>query len=70
MSDKMQTMMVVGAITFVLTFVFFLVSELMLTGALIIFYSVTEARYAEGLMKKIQNIKIKKLAYGLERESE
>jgi len=70
MSDKMQTMMVVGAITFVLTFVFFLVSELMLTGALIIFYSVTEARYAEGLMKKIKNIKIKKLAYGLERESE
>lgn len=68
-SENYYTFFIVGAITLVLTFVFFIITALMLSGMLIMYFNVSEAKYAEGLLKKISNIKSKKLAYGLERES-
>ena len=68
-SDTYYTFFIVGAITLVLTFVFFFITTLMLSGMMIMYFDISEAKYAEGLLGKIANIKSKKLAYGLERES-
>ena len=68
-SDNYYTFFIVGAITFVLTFVFFIITALMLFGMMIMYFHISEAKYAEGLISKVSKIKSKKLAYGLERES-
>jgi uncharacterized membrane protein SpoIIM required for sporulation len=68
-SDAYYTFFIVGSITLVLTFVFFMITALMVTGAIILYYNISEAKYADGLLKKIKNIKAKKLVYGLEGEN-
>ena len=68
-SDHYYTLFIVGTITFVLTLVFFIIIALMVSGSIILYYNISEAKYAEGLLAKVLNIKAKKLAYGLEREN-
>jgi hypothetical protein len=68
-SDSYYTLLVVGIITWVLTFVFFTITALMLCGAIILYFNFSEVKYAEGLLRRVLNIKAKKLAYGLEREN-
>ena len=68
-SDSYYTFFIVGTITLVLTFVFFIITILMLAGMMIMYHHISEAKYAEGLISKVSSIKSKKLAYGLERES-
>jgi len=68
-SDTYYTLFIVGIVTWIITFVFFMITVLMVAGTTILYYNISEAKYAEGLLKKVQNIKSKKLAYGLEREN-
>lgn len=68
-SDSYYTFFIIGAITLVLTFVFFIITILMLTGMMVMYHHISEAKYAEGLTNKVSRIKSKQLAYGLERES-
>jgi uncharacterized membrane protein SpoIIM required for sporulation len=67
-SNKAFTYFIALTITGVIAFIFFMMMSLLYTGLSLMYFSNAEYKFAISLKKKIYNIKVKKTAYGLERE--
>lgn len=67
-SEQAYTYIVVLSLTTILATVFFLMISFLFIGLNLLFYSNAEYKLGEGLRGKIQSIRVKKTAYGLERE--
>lgn len=67
-SSKLYTYIIVASLTGILAFVFFMMISLLFTSLSLIYYSNAEYKFANALRNKIKSIRIKKTAYGLERE--
>jgi uncharacterized membrane protein SpoIIM required for sporulation len=68
LSDERYTFIVVFSLTSILATVFFLCISYAFIAMSLLFYSNAEYKTAKGLRRKIEGIKVKKTAYGLERE--
>lgn len=67
-SEQMYTYLVVVSLTTILGMVFFLMISFLLVGLNLLFYSNTEYKLGEALRDRIYSIRVKKTAYGMERE--
>ncbi len=67
-SGQLYTYIIVASLTAILAFVFFVMISLLYTGLTLVIYSNAEYKFANDLRMKIRNIRVKKTAYGMERE--
>lgn len=67
-NEKVYTYIVVISLTSIISTVFFLLISYLFIGLNLLFYSNAEFKLGESLRQQIKSIRVKKTAYGLERE--
>jgi uncharacterized membrane protein SpoIIM required for sporulation len=67
-SEKIYTYIVVISLTTIISTVFFLLISYLFIALSLLVYSNAEFKFGEGLLQQIRSIRVKKTAYGLERE--